>query len=76
MLPKLDPFEVPREARHLAPRLTDLDVDAAGHVLAGAAEIALLPSQALLQPAETIVQSQERLARIVHLRHLRRQAPA
>ena len=71
-----DAAEVPAEAGDLASCLADPNVDSAGHVLAGATEIILLPRKTFLEPGQLVAQSQQRFSRVVHFRHLRWQTAA
>jgi hypothetical protein len=71
-----DALQVLAQAGDLPARLADLHVDAASDILARAAEVALLPGEALLETRELVAETQERLARIVDLGDLRRQPTA
>ena len=73
-----DPLDAPEayalkvlvQATDLAASLADLNVDAARHILACAAQVVLLARQSLLEASELVAKSKECLAWIVDLRNL------
>jgi hypothetical protein len=74
MLPKATRCRCSLRRLDAAPRLADLDVDAAGHVRARAEQSALLAAKAFDDVAEVVAEASQCDERLVHVGDVRRQA--